>query len=105
MFAHKFFSVALTIFWSAVGVSCSYDSCPCTKPVVRREWRTFIAKEKAEWICAVNVRVDSRPYVGRFAEVVFEIQCLSKVPHDMALTPSVDPLVSLIPHQHVKLIL
>jgi tyrosinase len=95
MFAHKILSVALAIFWSGVGVSRSYDPCPCIKPAVRREWRTFSTEEKAEWIRAVNVRINSRPYVGRFAEV--QTQCLSKVPHDPALTPSVDPLVSLIP--------
>ena len=77
--------------------SSYYDPCSCTKPAVRREWRAFSTEEKAEWIRAVNVSINSRPYVGRFAEVVFEIQCLSKVPHDTALTPSVDPLVSLIP--------
>ena len=38
-----------------------------------------------------------RPHVGGFVEVVFKIQCLSKLPHDTALTPLVDPLGSLIP--------
>jgi hypothetical protein len=59
MFAHKILSVALAISRSVVGVSCSYDPCPCTKPVIRREWRAFSTKEKAEWIRAVNVRMDS----------------------------------------------
>jgi tyrosinase len=41
--------------------------------------------------------MNPRPHVGGFVEVVFEIQCLSKLPDDTALTPLVDPLVSLIP--------
>ncbi|KAI0271789.1 Di-copper centre-containing protein [Russula aff. rugulosa BPL654] len=79
MFIHKGFSVALAILWSSVVVSCSYDPypSPCTKPAIRKEWRTFSTEEKTEWIRAVN--------------------CLSKLPHDSALTPSVDPSVSLIP--------
>ncbi|KAH9986888.1 Di-copper centre-containing protein [Russula compacta] len=77
MLAHRIFSVALAIIWSAVGVSCSYPKGTCTEPVVRREWRTFCAQEKAEWIRAVN--------------------CLSHLPHDPALAPSVDPSLSLIP--------
>jgi len=89
--------VALVVLWSAVGVSCSYGPYRCTKPAVRREWRAFSSKEKAEWIRAVNVRINSCPYVGRFSEGVVEIQCLSKLPHDSALMPSVDPTVSLIP--------
>jgi hypothetical protein len=35
--------------------------------------------------------------IGRLPEVIFRIQCLSKLPHDSALTPSVDPSESLIP--------
>lgn len=38
------------------------------------------------------------PRIGRLAEgISVLIQCLSKMPHDPALTPSVDPSVSLIP--------
>jgi hypothetical protein len=59
MFTHKALSVALAIFWSAVGVSCFYDPYPCTKPSVRREWRAFSTKEKAEWIRAINVRSET----------------------------------------------
>ncbi|KAF8495783.1 Di-copper centre-containing protein [Russula emetica] len=77
MFVHRILSVALAIVWSALGVFCFYDPCPCTKPAVRKEWRTFSTEQKAEWIGAIN--------------------CLSKLPHDPALTPSVDPSVSLIP--------
>ena len=99
MSVHKvqILSLALAVLWSAVSVSCSYNPCYCANPAVRKEWRAFSTEEKAEWIRAVNVRINSHPYVGRFAEVVFEIQCLSKVPHDTALTPSVDPSISLIP--------
>jgi hypothetical protein len=28
-------------------------------PAVRREWRAFSTEEKAEWIRAVNVRIDA----------------------------------------------
>jgi hypothetical protein len=38
------------------------------------------------------------PHIGRLAERISAlIQCLSKLPHDSALTPSVNPSVSLIP--------
>jgi hypothetical protein len=37
------------------------------------------------------------PNVGRSPKVIPQFQCLSKLPHDSALTPSVDPSVSLIP--------
>ncbi|KAN0111160.1 hypothetical protein V8E52_008772 [Russula decolorans] len=77
MLVRKSLSVALAILWSTVCVFCSYDPRPCTKPAVRREWRAFSTEEKAEWIRA--------------------IKCLSKQPHDSALTPSVDPSLSLIP--------
>lgn len=99
MLVHRIFSVALAILWSALGVSCSYEpSCPCTKPAVRKEWRTFSTEQKEEWIGAVNVSIDIlTPQIDRPAEEIFEFQCLSKLPHDPALTPSVDPLVSLIP--------
>ncbi|KAN0118256.1 Di-copper centre-containing protein [Russula decolorans] len=77
MHIHRTLSVALVIIWSAVAVSCSYGKGPCTKPVVRKEWRAFSTTEKTEWIRAVN--------------------CLSHQPHDPALAPSVDPSISLIP--------
>ena len=28
----------------------------CTKPHVRREWRTLSKAERADWVAAVNVR-------------------------------------------------
>lgn len=61
MSVHKIqiLSVALAVLWSAVGVSCSYDPYSCINPAVRKEWRAFSAKEKAEWIYAVNVRIDN----------------------------------------------
>ncbi|KAI0277803.1 hypothetical protein BGY98DRAFT_1176911 [Russula aff. rugulosa BPL654] len=78
MHLHRTLSVVLVFIWSAVGVSCSYgNKGPCTNPVVRKEWRAFSTNEKAEWIRAVN--------------------CLSHLPHDPALAPSVDPSISLIP--------
>ncbi|KAJ7865547.1 Di-copper centre-containing protein [Mycena leptocephala] len=43
----------------------------CTHPSVRKEWRTFTKAEKAEWIRAVK--------------------CLGKLPHDDALSPTVNP--------------
>ena len=99
MFGHKiqFFSVALVVLWSAVGVYCSYDPYCCTKPAVRKEWRAFSIKEKAEWIRAVNVRMHSTLAWAILLRIYVPIQCLSKLPHDSALTPSVDPSVSVIP--------
>ena len=95
MFVHKSLSLALAILWSTVCVLCSYGPSPCTEPKVRREWRAFSTKEKAEWIRAIKVRIDA--LIGRLAKAMFGIQCLSKLPHDPAMTPSVDPSVSLIP--------
>jgi tyrosinase len=98
MFVRQPFFVALAILWSAVVVSCSYVPypSPCTEPTIRKEWRALSTEEKTEWIRAVNVRIVT-PHIGRLPEVIFRIQCLSKLPHDSALTPSVDPSVSLIP--------
>jgi len=76
MLIYKVICTALAFLWSALHVF-SYEDCPCTKPTVRKEWRALSTDEKAEWIRAVN--------------------CLSHLPHDSALTPSVDPSVSLIP--------
>jgi tyrosinase len=95
MFVRKGLSLGLAILWSTVCVFCSYYPPPCTKPAVRREWRAFSTEEKAEWIRAVKVRIDT--LIGRLAKAIFGIQCLSKLPHDPALTPSVDPSLSLIP--------
>ena len=98
MHIHRTLSVALVIIWSAVGVSCSYGRRPCTKPAVRREWRAFTNKEKAEWIRAVNVRIRiSLALAVISSDAVFWLQCLSHQPHDTALVPSVDPSISLIP--------
>ncbi|KAF8477673.1 Di-copper centre-containing protein [Russula ochroleuca] len=67
-------SAALVVLWSAVGL-CALS--PCKNPQVRREWRAFSTDEKAEWIRAVK--------------------CLSTLPHNPALAPSVDPSDSVIP--------
>ena len=37
------------------------------------------------------------PRIGRRSKAVFWLQCLSHLPHDRALAPSVDPSISLIP--------
>ncbi len=49
--------VSLAIISSVVGGSSTHKKKDCTKPSVRKEWRAFSAKEKAEWIRSVNVRV------------------------------------------------
>jgi hypothetical protein len=59
MLVYKLLSVALAFLLSVLRVSCSYEECPCTKPKVRREWRAFSRDEKAEWIRAINVRIDT----------------------------------------------
>ena len=94
MYFYKLLSVSLAILRSALAVSCSFEKCPCTKPAIRREWRALTTEEKADWIRAVNVRIDARLCL---AEDIFGFQCLSQLPHDPALTPSVNPSVSLIP--------
>ncbi|KAH9952948.1 Di-copper centre-containing protein [Russula dissimulans] len=82
MLIQGIFSVALAVLWSAVGVSCSNDKCSCTNPAIRKEWRKLTTDQRAEWIRAVN--------------------CLSDLPHDPALSPSVDPSISLIPPVNVS---
>ena len=59
MLVYKLLSNALAFFSSALQMS-SYEGCSCTKPAIRREWRAFSADEKAEWIRAINVRIDIR---------------------------------------------
>ena len=56
MLACKLLSIVLSFLCSALRVS-SYEDYLCTKPAVRREWRAFSTKEKAEWIRAINVRI------------------------------------------------
>ncbi|EIM81714.1 Di-copper centre-containing protein [Stereum hirsutum FP-91666 SS1] len=63
-------AAATTLFAS------SAQAAACETPSIRREWRTFSTEEKTAWIAAVN--------------------CLSNLPHDDALTPSVDPSISNI---------
>ncbi|KAH8976448.1 Di-copper centre-containing protein [Lactarius deliciosus] len=76
MLVPKVVVVVFAIILSIIG-ALSKKACQCTKPSVRREWRAFSAQEKAAWIRAVN--------------------CLSHLPHDPALTATVDPSISLIP--------
>jgi len=61
----------LLIFVSVV------NSSRCSNPAVRREWSAISETERAEWVDAVK--------------------CLAKLPHSDALTPIVDPALSLIP--------
>jgi hypothetical protein len=46
-------SVALVVLRSAVAL------CDCVTPQVRREWRSFSTDEKAAWLNAVKVRIDT----------------------------------------------
>ena len=93
----RLFSLALATFWSPADQPYSYKDRSC-KPAIRREWRAFSTHEKAEWIRAVNVRNIATLRLDSYhAHAVFGLQCLSYLPHDPALAPSVDPSVSLIP--------
>lgn len=49
--------------------------------------RAFSVEVKAEWIRAINVRINinTLPYVSRFTEIGFEVHCLSKVPHGISV--------------------
>ncbi|KAA1473808.1 Di-copper centre-containing protein [Dentipellis sp. KUC8613] len=58
-------------------LTISVGAEPCTKPSVRREWRSMSKADRSAWIRAVK--------------------CLSHLPHDPAFSPSVDPSISLIP--------
>ncbi|KAI0299583.1 hypothetical protein BC826DRAFT_995367 [Russula brevipes] len=75
MFVLRFLPLALAALWSVTCASSSHHKRRCTKPAIRREWRTFSRHERAEWIRAVN--------------------CLSHLPHDPALAPSVNRSESL----------
>jgi hypothetical protein len=75
MLVYKLLSVALAFLLSALRVSCSYEECACTKPKVRREWRAFSRDEKAEWIRAINVRIDT-PHIDHLADVDLEYPVL-----------------------------
>jgi tyrosinase len=96
----RLFSLALATFWSAVDQPYPEQIRSCTKPAIRREWRAFNTHEKAEWIRAVNVRSIATLKLG--AHAVLGLQCLSHLPHDPALAPSVDPSISLIPPVNVS---
>ncbi|KAJ7121493.1 Di-copper centre-containing protein [Mycena epipterygia] len=52
------------------------DAAACKNPAVRKEWRTLSKAERANWISAVK--------------------CLANLPHDPALTPSVNRSISNI---------
>jgi tyrosinase len=67
----KVIAACLLIF---VSVS---NSSRCSNPSVRREWSAISETERVEWIDAVK--------------------CLATLPHSDALTPTVDPALSLIP--------
>ncbi|KAJ7182211.1 Di-copper centre-containing protein [Mycena crocata] len=54
----------------------------CTKPAVRKEWRTLSKAERTNWLDAVK--------------------CMAQLPHDEALTPSVDPSISNIVPMNVS---
>ncbi|KAI0316266.1 Di-copper centre-containing protein [Amylostereum chailletii] len=71
----RFSSVASSLL--ALGLYAISSYAACTSPTVRREWRQFTTDEKSAWISAVK--------------------CLNGLPHDDALTPSVDPSISNIP--------
>jgi len=64
--------VLALVIASAVGVSGH-----CTKPRVRREWRSISAEERSCWINA--------------------IKCLAKLPQNPEVVGTVDPAISMIP--------
>ncbi|KAI0743507.1 Di-copper centre-containing protein [Daedaleopsis nitida] len=69
--------VASTLSTLLLFFTASSSAITCTRPSVRREWRQLTINERAQWIAAIN--------------------CLSTLPHDDALAPSIDPSVSKIP--------
>jgi hypothetical protein len=76
------FSIALAILGSTIGVSCSSEhKYSCDKPAVRKEWRKLSAYEKAEWIRAVNVRMDASL---RIVQVVMLTRSSGAVPFSPA---------------------
>ncbi|KAJ8496452.1 hypothetical protein ONZ51_g1080 [Trametes cubensis] len=71
---YKILVFAATAVWNYLDTQD--EAARCTHPAVRREWRMLTTAERAEWIASIN--------------------CLANLPHDDALTPSVDPSVSRI---------
>jgi hypothetical protein len=72
MFADKLLTIILGFLGSAPAVPFSSDKYTCTKPAVRREWRSISTEDKAEWIRAVHVRIDARHPLIVFAEAYSE---------------------------------
>ncbi|KAJ7328833.1 Di-copper centre-containing protein [Mycena albidolilacea] len=67
----------LSAFVSLLLLSAPAVGAVCTKPAVRKEWRTLSVAQQTNWIDAVK--------------------CLANLPHDEGLTPTVDRSISQIP--------
>ncbi|KAF7349069.1 Di-copper centre-containing protein [Mycena venus] len=72
-----FFPLGTVLSASLFLLSIPVAEAICVKPAVRREWRTLSVAERTEWIDAVK--------------------CLANLPHDTALTPTVNRSISNIP--------
>jgi hypothetical protein len=84
---HRVFA-AIVVLVAVLGA----EAHTCKHPSVRREWRALSTSERVEWITAVKVSAVFYAISG--ADL---LQCLSKLPHDKALTPTVNSSISLIP--------
>ncbi|KAJ6468125.1 Di-copper centre-containing protein [Mycena vitilis] len=67
---------ALSASVSLLLLSTPVAGAACTKPAVRKEWRTLSVAERTDWIAAVT--------------------CLANLPHDERLTPTVNRSISQI---------
>ena len=84
----------LTLAILGLLVGSTHKRKACIEPAVRKEWRALSTGEKAEWIRAVNVHeVHNTDFRGLNR---VDYQCMSHLPHDPALSPRVDPSISLI---------
>ena len=88
-----FLGLIRVLFFGFV-VSTAANNMKCQNPKVRYEWRKLSGSQRTEWINAVKVFIPS-PAVSTMLSS--SSQCLTTLPHDPRLTPSVPTNVSLIP--------
>lgn len=70
-------SIAVLVLWSAVGLC---NPCHCKEPEVRREWRALSADEKADWIRAVKVRLDTSPSLAVILKHYYAVVLVTTAP-------------------------
>jgi hypothetical protein len=72
-----------------------------TQPYGKNGENSLLIKERNGFVLSTSVSQTSLASAVMF-KAVFWLQCLSDLPHDPALSPSVDPSISLIPPVNVS---